>query len=60
MKKLIAMLMALVMCFGLVACGGGSDDSANADGAIKVGISGPLTGDAAIYGTAVKKAYLGA
>ncbi|MBQ3010895.1 MAG: ABC transporter substrate-binding protein, partial [Oscillospiraceae bacterium] len=53
MKKLIAMLMALVLCFGLVACGG-SDDSADANGAIKVGISGPLTGDAAIYGTAVK------
>ena len=54
MKKLIAMLMALVLCFGLVACGGGSDDSAEASGAIKVGISGPLTGDAAIYGQAVK------
>jgi len=54
MKKLIAMLMALVLCFGLVACGGGSDDSADASGAIKLGISGPLTGDAAIYGTAVK------
>ena len=53
MKKLIAMLMALVLCFGLVACGG-NDDSADAPGAIKVGISGPLTGDAAIYGTAVK------
>ena len=28
MKKFIALLMALVMCFGLVACGGGSDDKA--------------------------------
>lgn len=57
MKKLIAMLMALVLCFGLVACGGGSDNSgsdADASGTIKVGISGPLTGDAAIYGQAVK------
>lgn len=53
MKKLIAMLMALVLCFGLVACGGGSDNSAD-NGAIKLGISGPLTGDNAIYGQAVK------
>ena len=28
MKKLIALLMALIMCFSLVACGGGSDDGA--------------------------------
>ena len=54
MKKLIALLMALVMCFGLVACGGGSDESADAADAILIGSSGPLTGDAAIYGIAVK------
>ena len=54
MKKLIALLMALVMCFGLVACGGGSDNSADSADAIKIGSSGPLTGDAAIYGIAVK------
>ena len=57
MKKLIAMLMALVLCFGLVACGGGSSDDADtADtaAAFKIGCTGPLTGDAAIYGQAVK------
>jgi len=31
MKKILALILALVMCFGLVACGGGSDDAA-ADG----------------------------
>lgn len=31
MKKLIALLMALVMCFGLVACGGGSDAADTGD-----------------------------
>ncbi len=58
MKKLIAMLMALVLCFGLVACGGSSDNSADnsADAAatIKLGCTGPITGGAAIYGQAVK------
>ncbi len=55
MKKLIAMLMALVLCFGLVACGGGSDNGGDdAAAAFKIGSSGPLTGDAAIYGIAVK------
>ena len=54
MKKLIALLMALVMCFGLVACGGGSKDSADSADAIVLGSSGPLTGGAAIYGIAVK------
>ena len=29
MKKLIAMLMAVIMVFALCACGGGSDDTAN-------------------------------
>ena len=54
MKKIIAMLMALVLCFGLVACGGGSDNAADEASAIKIGSSGPLTGGAAIYGIAVK------
>ena len=36
MKKLIALLMALVLCFGLVACGGGSDSDAADDGTAEV------------------------
>ena len=53
MKKtrIFAMIMALVMCFGLLAgCGSKANDKGNA---IMLGCTGPLTGDAAIYGTAV-------
>ena len=43
MKKILAMILALVMCFSLVACGGGNDDAANDgaqadDGAVKIKI----------------------
>ena len=37
MKKILAMILALAMCFSLVACGGGSDDAAN-DGEVKIKI----------------------
>ena len=51
MKKVFAMLMAAVMVAALFAgCGAGSADA----NTIKIGMTGPLTGDAAIYGTAVK------
>jgi len=55
MKKtrIFALAMALVMCFGLLA-GCGSKDAGADNAAIKLGCTGPLTGDAAIYGTAVK------
>lgn len=33
MKKILAMILALVMCFSLVACGGGSDSGSD-DGAV--------------------------
>ena len=54
MKKLIALMLALVMCFALVACGGSSDNGSDSAAAFKIGSSGPLTGGAAIYGIAVK------
>ena len=39
MKKILAMILALVMGFSLVACGGGNDDAAQADdGATKIKI----------------------
>ncbi len=41
MKKMIALMLALVMCFALVACGGGSDDSAN-DAGFKTAVDGKL------------------
>lgn len=31
MKKILALILALVMCFALVACGGGSDNAATGD-----------------------------
>ena len=60
MKKFIAMLLALVMVLSLAACGAKEEaPAANAEapvaeaGAIKLGMCGPLTGGAAVYGTAV-------
>ncbi len=69
-KKFFAFLMAVVMVFSLVACGGGGDDATTDDTGdttedtgdtgdsattttFKVGTIGPLTGENAIYGTAV-------
>ena len=68
-KKFFAMILSLAMVLGLAACGGGDDaaaedtaaddaatdeDAGTATGAaFKIGTIGPLTGDNAIYGTAV-------
>jgi len=61
MKKLIALLMALVLCFGLVACGGGSDDAAKTDDAaepIKLNIAYmPNYGSLWAVTTAIEKGY---
>lgn len=37
MKKLIILLLAFVMCFALVACGGGSDNTETPSGGEKKG-----------------------
>ena len=68
MKKILALLLAVcMMATLLVGCAGGNEPAANnptptaskpddgnvpAEGAIKIGGVGPLTGGAAIYGTA--------
>jgi len=70
MKKFFALLLAMTMCFALVACGGnnGGNNSGNNAGqsagdnagetadngavTLRIGGIGPLTGGAAIYGTA--------
>ena len=62
-KKFMCMLMAAAMTLSMAACGSKSDDTntdANTDGTdsaevqtFKIGSSGPLTGDSAIYGMAV-------
>ena len=62
-KKFFALMMAMVMVLSLAACSGSdeadsnSGDSAGGESsgssAFKVGVIGPLTGGAAIYGTCV-------
>lgn len=52
MKKFIALLLAVAMMATMFAGCGGSKES----DAIKIGMSGPLTGGAAVYGTAVQAA----
>lgn len=50
-KKVLAVVMAAAMLFSLAACG----TSYTADNTeFVIGVSGPLTGGAAVYGTAVK------
>lgn len=57
--KITALVLSLVMCLGLFAgcqstgAGAGKGYTAN-NTEFVIGVSGPLTGDAAIYGTAVK------
>lgn len=64
-KKLLCMALAAAMALGLCACGsddGGTTDASTDDGttstatgaAFKIGGTGPLTADAAIYGVAAK------
>ena len=50
MKKFMAMLLALVMALGLVACGssdngGSSDDNNSGDKVVKIGVFEPQSGD---------------
>ncbi len=52
MKKVFALAMAALMAATMFA-GCGSSTKADAS-TIKIGMSGPLTGDAAVYGTAVE------
>ena len=55
MKKLTALMLAMVMVMALLAgCGSSAPADASAAGAIKLGMCGPLTGGAAVYGTAVQ------
>ncbi len=63
MKKVLSLVLAIVMVFALVACGGKNEAPANSNApasgssaAFKFGATGPLTGDAAIYGKAVMNA----
>lgn len=62
MKKALSLFLAAAMCAGMLAgCGGGADTTEETTGdsgestaaAFKIGGTGPLTGNAAIYGNAV-------
>lgn len=54
MKKILCLALAVVMMVCVfAACSNGGDEGGTAT-TIKIGGIGPLTGDAAIYGTAVK------
>ncbi len=53
-RRILCAAVAASMTLALCACGGGAKGSSS--GAIKIGGSGPLTGPAAVYGTAVKNA----
>ena len=59
MKKFLAFTMAAAMTLSLAACGNGSGSNTSAGGsgntAFKLGGTGPLTGDAAIYGLAAQR-----
>ncbi len=55
MKKIIALMLALIMCMCLmVSCGSNESDGEGEAAVLKIGAVGPLTGEAAIYGNAVK------
>ena len=72
MKKLLSLALAAVLAFSTVACGSKEEPAAaekpaagettteaskeTAEGALKIGGIGPITGGAAIYGLAVKNA----
>lgn len=51
-KKVFAVALAVVMLFSLAACGGANYTAENTE--YVIGVSGPLTGPAAVYGVAVK------
>ena len=54
MSKILAVVMSLVLCLGCLAgCGAKNSYTAN-NTEFVIGVSGPLTGPAAVYGVAVK------
>ena len=52
--KIMAVALALVFCLSAFAGCGGATNYAAENTEFVIGVSGPLTGAAAVYGTAVK------
>ncbi len=56
MKKVVALVLAVLMCMGCLAgCGAAGTGTGSKNTAIKIGGTAPLTGDAAVYGNAAKR-----
>ena len=58
-RQITAMLMAGAMCMGMLAGCGNKDDgqTGGSSDTFTIGVVGPLTGDAAIYGTNVDQRH---
>ena len=54
MSKVVAFVMAMVLAVGCLTGCGADKGYTSENTEIKIGLSGPLTGDAAVYGVAVK------
>ena len=56
-KKFMVVVLAMAMVFTFAACGGSESGSGDAEAGpvLKIGSTGPLTGGASVYGTAVEK-----
>ncbi len=55
--KIMALVLTFALCLGLLAgCGGSATNYAANNTEFVIGVSGPLTGAAAVYGTAVQNA----
>ena len=60
-KKVLALVLVAAMLFTFAACGKNKGDDLSSEftennTVYKIGVSGPLTGGAAVYGVAVKNA----
>ena len=53
-KKAVSLAMVSVLALSMSACGSSENKSTGSNDTFKIGGIGPTTGDAAIYGTAVK------
>ncbi len=53
LKRLLTVIVVVAMAFTVIGCSAGGNDSTSTNSEYVIGFSGPLTGDAAVYGTAV-------